>query len=59
VEADITELKRQRSNLRAKIQSALKAHQELLSFDLEEEARSQARPEAPPPPPVPGRGEKK
>jgi len=38
VEADITELKRQRSNLRAKVQSVLQAHQELLSFDLEDEA---------------------
>jgi cell division initiation protein len=37
VEADITELKRQRSNLRAKIRSALQAHQELLAYTLEEE----------------------
>jgi len=38
VEEDIAELRRQRSNLRVKIRSALQAHQELLSFDLEEEA---------------------
>ena len=37
MEADIIELKRQRSNLRAKIQSALQAHQQLLAYTLEEE----------------------
>lgn len=44
MEADIVELKRQRSNLRAKIQALLRAHQELLSFDLEEETKGEAAP---------------
>jgi cell division initiation protein len=43
VEADITELKRQRSNLRAKIRSALQAHQELLAYTLEEEAGQESK----------------
>ncbi|MDH7499692.1 MAG: DivIVA domain-containing protein [candidate division NC10 bacterium] len=42
VEMDIVELKRQRSNLRAKVQSILQAHQDLLSFDLEDEAGTAA-----------------
>ena len=42
MEADIIELKRQRANLRAKIQSALQAHQELLAYTLAEEPEQES-----------------
>jgi len=42
VEADIAELKRQRSTLQAKMRSILQAHQELLGFGLEEEGGPKA-----------------
>jgi cell division initiation protein len=42
IEADITELRRQRTNLRVKIQSALQAHQELLAYSFEEEPGQEA-----------------
>lgn len=43
MEADIIELKRQRSNLRTKIRSAIQAHQELLTFDEEDQEEEPKR----------------